>query len=124
MTQSRRFQGLVNAEFDVWLMGVEYWPLRGLCRRPTFAGKINMSFTLNIYDKLARDELLLHNIRAIRNRFAHHLEVRDFDHPEVAGKCDNLNGPTYIYRRPTQEPRTRREIAVPTQWRISPHDLI
>jgi hypothetical protein len=73
----------------------------------TFAGKIDMGFALNIYGKLVRDDL--HNIRAIRNRFAHHLEVRDFDHPEVAGKCDNLNGPKYIDRRPRQAPRTRRD---------------
>ena len=51
-----------------------------------------------------------------RNRFAHYLEVRDFDHPEVAGKCDALNAPKYfsihVVKRP--ENPTRKHIYIDT----------
>jgi hypothetical protein len=51
----------------------------------TFEYKIDIGFALNLYDKLVRDDL--HKIREIRNQFAHHLEVRNFDHTDVSGKC-------------------------------------
>ncbi len=59
-----------------------------------FSSKIDIGFALNLYGRLVRDDL--HKIRQIRNQFAHHLEVRDFDHPEVAGKYDGLNARRYL----------------------------
>ena len=43
-----------------------------------FAGKIVLGYAIEIYESLAK--LDLDNIRRIRNKFAHDLEVRDFDH--------------------------------------------
>jgi hypothetical protein len=48
----------------------------------TFSNKIDMGFALNLYDRLVRDDL--DRIREIRNQFAHHLDVRDFNHSDVA----------------------------------------
>jgi hypothetical protein len=56
----------------------------------TFSAKIDIGFALNIYSGIVRHDL--DQIRSIRNRFAHYLEIRDFDHPEVAHFCDRLQG--------------------------------
>jgi hypothetical protein len=80
----------------------------------TFANRVDIGFGLNLYDKPVRDDL--DRIREIRNRFAHHLEVRTFDHPDVAGKCDALNASKYfgihVVRRPA--PPTRKHIYIDT----------
>jgi hypothetical protein len=80
----------------------------------TFADKIDIGFALNLYDKMARDDL--HRIREIRNQFAHHLEVRNFDHTDVSGKCDALNAsryfPIHVLRRP--DPPTRKHVYIDT----------
>jgi hypothetical protein len=76
-----------------------------------FSLKIEAGYLLNIYGHLVREDL--DKIRQIRNQFAHHLEIRDFDHPEVAGKCDSLNALRFLENlaRPRQPtPPTRREI--------------
>lgn len=75
-----------------------------------FANKIDVGFALGIYGALVRDDL--DNIRRIRNQFAHHLEVRDFDHAEVAPMCDCLNGPKYLDHAASPDPpkpRTRKD---------------
>ena len=59
-----------------------------------FAGKIDLGYALNIYGPLVRDDL--NNVRRIRNAFAHELEVRNFDHPDVAGLCDTLHAPSQL----------------------------
>lgn len=84
----------------------------------SFAEKIDIGFALNLYGALVRDDLK--QVSSIRNRFAHHLDVRDFDHAEVAGKCDRLNARSRLdslslgsaSRRTT--PPTRREIFTDT----------
>ena len=58
-----------------------------------FSAKIEMGYLLNVFGTKAKEDLKLLN--RIRNRFAHYLEVRDFDHPEVAGMCDQLQYPKY-----------------------------
>lgn len=76
-----------------------------------FASKIDLGFALNIYGPLVRDDLDC--IRQIRNRFAHYLDIRDFDHPNVSTFCDALNGRRYLddLARPRQpELPTRREV--------------
>lgn len=57
----------------------------------TFAVKVELGFLLNIYGQAVRDDL--RTLARIRNRFAHYLEVRGFDHPEVADLCDKLAYP-------------------------------
>jgi hypothetical protein len=37
----------------------------------------------------------LKKLKNIRNRFAHYLEVRNFDHQEVSKFCDELVFPTF-----------------------------
>jgi hypothetical protein len=59
-----------------------------------FMCKIDIGFALDIYGPFVRDDL--HRIRSIRNKFAHYLEIRDFDHPEVASLCDNLNARRFL----------------------------
>jgi hypothetical protein len=80
-----------------------------------FSAKIDMGYALNIYGSLVRDDL--DKIGQIRNRFAHDLQVRDFDNPEVAGKCDALNARKYLdsLARPKKtSPITRKEIYLDT----------
>jgi hypothetical protein len=76
-----------------------------------FSSKIEAGFLLNIYGPLAREDL--DRIRQIRNRFAHDLEIRDFDHPDIAGRCGAFHAQRYLDnlarpRHPT--PPTCREI--------------
>jgi hypothetical protein len=60
----------------------------------TFSAKIEIGYALSLFDgDVKRD---LDTIRTIRNRFAHHLEVRTFDHPDVRDLCDNLLGPKFL----------------------------
>jgi hypothetical protein len=74
-----------------------------------FASKIDMDFALGIFGPLVRKDL--DRIRKIRNAFAHKLEVRDFDHAEIAGIFDALHGPKYLdlAAKPPKQ-RTRREM--------------
>jgi hypothetical protein len=73
----------------------------------SFSAKIDIAFALNLVgDKVRCD---LSNLNRIRNRFAHYLQVRDFDHPEVAGLCDALLYPRYkVHTKRTRQP-TRDE---------------
>jgi hypothetical protein len=74
----------------------------------TFSAKIDIGFALNIYDGLVRHDL--DQIRSIRNRFAHYLEVRDFDHPDVASFCDGLHGSKHLTHAAGREvPANRKE---------------
>lgn len=76
-----------------------------------FASKIELGYLLNVYGHLVREDL--NQLRHIRNRFAHDLEVRDFDHPEIARRCDALHARRFLDalarpKHPVQP--TRREI--------------
>ncbi len=76
-----------------------------------FAGKIDLGYVLGIYESLVRDDL--DNIRRIRNKFAHDLEVRAFDHAEVAALCEKLHAPKRLDTAAAPTPakqRTRREM--------------
>jgi hypothetical protein len=66
-----------------------------------FSSKIDMGFALNLYAKSVRDDL--DRIREIRNVFAHHLYVSNFDHREIAPKCARMECVKYLdeYQRPT-----------------------
>ena len=80
-----------------------------------FANKIDMGFALGIYAVQVRDDL--DNIRRIRNDFAHHLEVRDFDHVKIAAMCERLNAPKYLDHAKSLGPpkqRTRKEMYLNT----------
>jgi hypothetical protein len=74
-----------------------------------FAAKIEIARALNLFgDRVQQD---LNNLNRIRNRFAHYLEVRKFDHPEVSDLCDLLILPSY--KDPSKSTRPvnkRREI--------------
>jgi hypothetical protein len=59
----------------------------------TFSQKIQLGFALNLYGERVRDDL--DRIRRVRNAFAHHLSVRNFDHAEVMADCDELNFPKW-----------------------------
>lgn len=84
-----------------------------------FAAKIDLGYALNIYGTLVRDDL--DQIRHIRNRFAHNLRVRDFDHEEVAPRCDRLNGPRYLDRPANKagQPLNRRDRFVETATHLA-----
>jgi len=81
-------------------------PLAPLSR---FSAKIHLAWALNLFDEKVRSDL--QKLNRIRNRFAHYLEVRDFDHSEVANLCDQLLCPQYLDPPPSKKtrPQTRRE---------------
>jgi hypothetical protein len=73
-----------------------------------FSAKIDIGWALNLYDAKPREDL--HRIRKMRNKFAHELNVRSFDHPEVSIYCDKLIGVDYIdIPSGHTRPRSRRE---------------
>jgi hypothetical protein len=72
----------------------------------TFAAKIQVGFALQLFG--ARVQSDLNAIRRIRNNFAHHLDVRSFDHAEVRTDCDNLFCPTYLAWASTKKPEVTR----------------
>lgn len=73
-----------------------------------FASKIDLGWALNLYGEKVRDDL--HKIRKVRNKFAHDLDVRTFDHKAVSRYCDELVGPNHIdLPRGKTKPRDRRE---------------
>ncbi len=57
----------------------------------TFSAKIKIGHALGLYGHLYRADL--NCIRDIRNAFAHSKAIIDFDHPDVASACKELNGP-------------------------------
>jgi hypothetical protein len=79
-----------------------------------FTCKIDIAFALDVYGPLVRDDL--HRIRTIRNKFANYLEVRDFDHPEVASLCDNLSARRFLdsLTRPKGQTPTRKDAFLDT----------
>lgn len=74
-----------------------------------FSAKVDMAFALNLYDDNVRQDL--HRLRKIRNKFAHTLDVRDFDHPLISRYCDELTGTQRLDppKRLRGRPLTRRE---------------
>jgi hypothetical protein len=74
----------------------------------TFFAKTRIGFALQLFGvRVKRD---LDAIRTIRNQFAHHLEVRSFDHIEVKNHCDNLSCPRYLaWSSGKPEVKARRE---------------
>ena len=91
----------------------EFFENRGVLS--DFANKIDVGFALGIYGPLVRADL--DNIRRICNQFAHHLEVRDFDHVEVAAMCDGLNAPKFLDLVASPTPpkqRTRKDMYLDT----------
>lgn len=54
----------------------------------TLSAKIDIGFALGMYGKETKSNL--HNIRRIRNLFAHRHEAKDFDHPRVMELSNNL----------------------------------
>lgn len=73
-----------------------------------FAAKVDLGYALNLYDHNVREDL--HRLRKVRNKFAHDLEVRDFDHPLVSRYCDKLIGADCLdLPKGKIGPRTRRE---------------
>ena len=84
----------------------------------SFSRKVEIADALNlITEKIKKD---LDRLNKIRNKFAHFLEVRDFNHPEVAPLCDAL-----IYGAATEKalartrPMTRREKFTDTVMHLS-----
>jgi hypothetical protein len=54
----------------------------------SFSRRVEIARALDLFnDKIGSD---LERLNRIRNRFAHYLEVSDFNHPEVASLCDDL----------------------------------
>lgn len=66
----------------------------------TLANKINIGFAVGIINKDVHTDL--HNVRRIRNHFAHKLEQHRFKDPEVAQWCTSLHAPSQI-----KDPRKR-----------------
>ena len=60
----------------------------------TFHRKIEMGFALSLYEEPVRADL--HKIRFIRNQFAHHLYVRNFDNSAISSSCDKLTAVEYL----------------------------
>lgn len=55
-----------------------------------FAQKIDIGFAVGIISSELRDDL--HNIRRVRNAFAHHVEPLNFAHESISGFCSALRG--------------------------------
>jgi hypothetical protein len=72
-----------------------------------FSAKVEIGYALNIFGKSVRSDLK--RLNRIRNRFAHYLEVRNFDHPEVSKFCDDLIYPTFKDPSKRTRPQTREE---------------
>jgi hypothetical protein len=60
----------------------------------SFFAKIEIGFAIGLYDKQIRGDL--RKIKNIRNQFAHHLDVRSFDHDHVHKVCDDLVLPKHL----------------------------
>lgn len=56
--------------------------------------KVQLGFALNLFGAEVRDDLNV--VRKVRNLFAHEIEVRTFDDPEVAKLCAKLVGPRHL----------------------------
>jgi len=54
----------------------------------TFAAKIDLAHLMGILNKNSRN--VFHTIREIRNRFAHRLDLNDFNSPMVSDLCKKL----------------------------------
>lgn len=54
----------------------------------TFASRIELSYLLGLIPVNAKRDL--HLIRKIRNKFAHSMDVIDFNHPSIASRCREL----------------------------------
>jgi hypothetical protein len=54
----------------------------------TFAAKIDLAYLMGILNKNSRN--VFHTIREIRNRFAHRLDLNDFNSPMVSDLCKKL----------------------------------
>lgn len=72
----------------------------------TFATKIQVGFALQLFETNVQTDLKA--IKQIRNNFAHHLDVRSFNHPEVSTYCDKLLFPKYLAWSSTRPEVTRR----------------
>lgn len=72
----------------------------------TFATKIQVGFALQLFG--VRIQTDLKAIKRIRNNFAHHLDVRSFDHAEVGADCDKLLCPKYLAWSSMKPEVTRR----------------
>jgi hypothetical protein len=53
-----------------------------------FGAKINLGYLIGIFSDRARKEL--DTIRYVRNRFAHRLDVSDFEQQSIKDRCHNL----------------------------------
>jgi hypothetical protein len=60
----------------------------------TFHTKIMIGYAVGLYSYRVRDDL--DRLREIRNKFAHHIFVKSFDHDEVKDLVDALVGPTFL----------------------------
>jgi hypothetical protein len=68
----------------------------------SFAVKIDIAFLFRLITKAAHVDLT--NIKDIRNRFAHDLDLAGFNNQGIAAKCGNLKlVETYVIDSPTKE---------------------
>jgi hypothetical protein len=54
----------------------------------SFSRQVEIALALDLFNHKIKSDL--ETLNKIRNRFAHHLEVSNFDHQEVASLCDAL----------------------------------
>ena len=69
----------------------------------TLSAKIDLGFALGLYG--TQTKAILHNIRRIRNCFAHQHEAKDFTHPRVQELCLLL--PSLRPEDDAADPRTK-----------------
>lgn len=63
-----------------------------------FAAKIDMARALDLINSVYRNDCII--VARIRNRFAHNLDIQDFDHPEIAKLLMKLDYVTRIMSDP------------------------
>jgi hypothetical protein len=67
----------------------------------SFGTKIDLAFVLGIYSADARRDLV--TMKDVRNAFAHHLDIVDFDSQRIRGLCFNLKFcERFIHDMPSQ----------------------
>ncbi len=74
----------LSARFDDKLFA-GYGPLA------SFSAKIDLGFALHLYNDPQRADLVA--IKNVRNYFAHHIDVREFENEHVAKLCANMHAP-------------------------------
>jgi hypothetical protein len=84
----------------------------------TFNAKIEGGWALDLYGEKVRSDL--HLIREIRNKFAHHLMIESYDHPDVAELCAKIEGANYLDLPKKQTtPRTNKQRYLDTCFHLA-----